>query len=284
MKARTESWIDRVHLQWFADAEEVDPEVEYEEDDEVEILFEDEVPQDEEPSGEDDSGVSEDLKGQISSLQEKIESARENATEDKIARGFDSLSESLKEIVGKQREPGQSSEQWDAEQKELADILNDIDNKFYDSPNKALMAWARSNIAPAFQQMQEKITKLEGELAETKGFTERSRLEKSASNQFVLERYGDEVDKKAKSVGYEQAIKDVTFDHLDEIISDKVEQATSAQKPPAKGASPSQTVAASGEKQKKRVVLSEAQRARVEELKKRGLSEAQAKEAVASRR
>lgn len=285
MNKRTESSIDgleNVHLQWFADAqEEMDSEVEYEEDDEVEILFEDEVPNESEEDQ--SSDVSDDLKGQISSLQEKVDQAKESSTEDRIARGFDSLSESLKEIVGKQKDPNQSNAEWDAEQKELQDILGDIDNKFYDSPNKALMAWARSNIAPAFQQMQEKITKLEGELAETKGFTERSKLEKSGSNKFVLDQYGDEVDKKAKDVGYHQAIKDVTFDHLDEIIADKItnaSQGTSTEKPPAKGASPS-GASASDAKPKRRVVLSAGQKNQVEELKKRGLSEAQAREAIA---
>lgn len=285
MKTSTDSWIDKIHLQWFADAQDVDPEVEYEEDDEVEILFEDEVPQDDEGTGTDESEVSEDLKNQISSLQEKIESAKSESSEDRIAKGFDSLSESLKEIAGKQKEPGQSSAEWDSEQKELQEILSDIDNKFYDSPNKALMAWARSNIAPAFQQMQEKITKLETELSETKGFTERSKLEKSESNKFVLSQYGDEVDKLAKDVGYQQAIKDVTFNHLDEIIADKVQTATSpAEKPPAKNVSPAGAAGDAGaSKQKRRVVLTRDQKSRVEELKRRGLSEEQARSAVAGR-
>jgi hypothetical protein len=284
MKTNTDSWISKIHLQWFADAQDVDPEVEYEEDDEVEILFEDEVPQDTPEESDGSSDVSEDLKNQISSLQEKIENAKADSSEDRIAKGFDSLSESLKELAGKQKEPGQSSAEWDTEQKELQDILSDIDNKFYDSPNKALMAWARSNIAPAFQQMQEKINKLETELSETKGFTERSKLEKSESNKFVLEQFGDEVDKLAKDVGYQQAIKDVTFNHLDEIIANKVQTATSQEKPPAKNVSPSGAAGDVGSgKQKKRVVLTRDQKSRVEELKRRGLSEEQARSAVAGR-
>lgn len=283
MKTSTDNWIDKIHLQWFADAQDVDPEVEYEEDDEVEILFEDEVPT-EEGIQDDETEVSEDLKNQISSLQEKIESAKSESSEDRIAKGFDSLSESLKELAGKQKEPGQSSAEWDNEQKELQDILSDIDNKFYDSPNKALMAWARSNIAPAFQQMQEKINKLETELSETKGFTERSKLEKSESNKFVLSQYGDEVDKLAKDVGYQQAIKDVTFNHLDEIIADKVQNATTSEKPPAKNVSPQQTAGGDGQsKQKRRVVLTRDQKSRVEELKRRGLSDEQARTVVAER-
>lgn len=279
---QTDGWTDRIHLQWFAsESEEVEGELEYERDDEVEILFEDEVESTAQAESEESTEtVSEDLKNQISSLQEKIEHAKSETTEDRIAQGFDSLSESLNALAAKQSD---KSETNDAEQKELQEILSDFENKFYDSPSKALTAWTRTNVAPAFREMQEKINTLEKKLAETESFTERSRLEKSSSNKFVLDTYGDEVDKKAKEVGYEQAIKDVTFNHLDEIVQNKVES-MSTEKPQAKGASPSSTAGVSSEgPTKRRVVLNGEQRKRVEELKKRGLTDAQAREVVASK-
>lgn len=212
--------LERVHLQWFADAEEVvveDENVEEDEEDfKIYIEGQDDIPE-EEP--EEEGPSKEELLSQLTRLQEQ-QAAATNQLGDRqtLEKGFQDLASVLTNQQQQQPTTAQPTETWDQVKKRLA-------SDFYNDPmaaiEEALKFAIQTEVAPAFHQTQELLSK-------TAMTTSRQIAETNPTNKLILEKYRDEVDSAVRSLPptpdvYEKACQQVGMNHFTDIMQEQVQ-------------------------------------------------------------
>lgn len=211
--------LEGMHLQWFADAEEVvveeEESAEEEEDFKIYIEGQDDIPE-EEP--EEEGPSKEELLAQLNRLQEQ-QAAATNQLGDRqtLEKGFQDLASVLTKQQAPQA-PAQPTENWDQVKKRLA-------HDFYNDPmaaiEEALKFAIQTEVAPAFQQTQELLSK-------TAMTTSRQIAETNPTNKLILEKYRDEVDSAVRSLPptpdvYEKACQQVGMNHFTDIMQEQVQ-------------------------------------------------------------
>ena len=213
--------LQGMHLQWFAEAVEIEEEEDDSlEDDSVEFLVEgrDEIP----PIEEEESGPSrEELLRELTDLKERQSLVSSQLGDRKsLEEGFSKLSEALE----RQRESGNLKNEealpsWEETKKRLA-------KNFYDDPMTAveetLRYFVKSEIAPAFQQTQDMLSK-------TAVSTSKQLASSNDMNKMIMDRFHDEVEAAVKRLPqspdvYEKACQQVGMNHFTDIVAFQVEE------------------------------------------------------------
>jgi len=210
--------LEGMHLQWFADGEvEIEDETEEEE---IEFLVEgrDEIP---EESKEDDGPSKETLMAELNALREK-QSLVDNQLGDRktLEEGFSKLSQALAEQKSAGNIAPESMPAWEEVKKKLA-------KNFYDDPMNAieetLRYFVKSEIAPAFQQTQDMLSK-------TAVSTSKQLAVANPTNKMIMDKFGDEVEAAVKTLPhspdvYDKACQQVGMNHFTDIVQFQVQEA-----------------------------------------------------------
>ena len=236
--------LRRMHLQWFAeDDEEVDPPIEgavdeVEDEDDFQILVEgrDEIPPEEEEVPREEGPSREELLSELASLRARQElTTSQLGDRETLERGFDRLSQVLSSQQGASQQGTGPQETWD-------DVKKRLSKDFYNDPmsalEEALKFAIRTEVAPAFHQTQELVSK-------TALTASRQAAEANPSNKTILDRYRKEVEEEVGRLPggpdvYERACQTVGMRHFDELIEARLEAAL-AEKGSDRGARPRPT-------------------------------------------
>jgi len=245
MKSSLTEQLERMHLQWFADAEEypegepeVDNEPEEEEEFKIYIEGQDEIP--EEPE-EEEGPSKEELLAQLQQLQEKQSfAATQLGDRQTLEKGFKDLANVLtNQQQNQQQMLTKPTETWDQVKKRLA-------ADFYTDPmaaiEEALKFAIQTEVAPAFHQTQDLVSK-------TAMSTSRQIAETNPTNKLILDKYRDEVDNTVKGLPstpdvYEKACQQVGMAHFTEIMQEQVQ--SMMQEQPTKKVLPKSNVMPTG--------------------------------------
>lgn len=222
--------LERMHLQWFADAQEDDETVDEDEPDEddednFEILVEgrDEIPE-EEPEPTEEGPSRDELMSELEALKQQQQQANSQLGDRQtLESGFDKLSRILE-----QQQQGQASQQQQKGPQESPEQFKKrITKNFYDDPAASIEEMIdyaiQSKIAPAFQQTHDMVSK-------TAMSTSKQVAASNPTNKLILDRFGDEVEAAVKSLSpgpdvYDRACQQVGMSHFTDIVQAQVEEA-----------------------------------------------------------
>lgn len=185
-------------------------------DDEIEIVDEEDV----EPEPEEEGPSVDELKERLAQYEQKS-----TGTNEQLAQSLGELGSVLKDLKS---QPTNTQTQQQQVQESIDEIKKRLSDKYYDAPldtvDEYVKALMKDQLSPVLNQFAQKINETQ------RGFT-KSKVETKETGKLVLEKYGDEVEAlvTSQNIDYEQAVKQVSADHLDEIIEMKVANAIEAQ-------------------------------------------------------
>ena len=224
-------------------------------EDEVEIVDEDDVV--EEPQVEEPDPELTGIKARLAQYENR------EGTDSQIAASLAKLGDVLGNL-----EQNRTPKNEQAVAKTVAELKKEIEKTYYDSPvdatEKLIDAKIREMVGPALAQIAQRVQTTE------KDFT-KSQVMTDPVGKLVYDKYTKEVDKLVdQGMGYDKAVKQVSADHMTEVIELRVQEALSNQKanpaepaPKAKNLNPS-VGGRRPEGGPQQIVMSKAVRARLE--------------------
>jgi hypothetical protein len=236
---------------------------------EIEIVDEEDV----EETPEEDSVSVEELKAKLAKYED---SEPQNQSNEQLAGALGELGTVLKDL--KNQGSAATPQQKQEVQESLEAVKKRLSDKYYDAPldsvDEYVKALLRQELGPVLGQFATRLNET------TKGFT-RQKVEQKDTGKFVLENYSEEVEKlvSSQNMDYEQAVKQVSANHLDEIIEEKVKNAMESRtdvnvddEPKARNKNPQKTQGARPPTSKERIVIPRRVRQQLEdEADQRGI-------------